>query len=122
MRLLRVRVVRPEQRTLGVDDNLISYGIAVLGKGVMPNGRGILGLVAAGKGKFEFGGDAPAERIGRVKRLERAVIIIDATQFGGHGAVDAPIDGGHHMTNNVRTVHKASSERITARWKRTHTL
>lgn len=64
MGLLRVGVVRPEQRALGVDDDLVGRGVAVLGEGLVPDGRGGLGRVTAGEGELELGRYAALRVVG----------------------------------------------------------
>ena len=104
-RALVLGALVPEERAVGVDDDLVALGVGGLGKGLLAERFGGLGLKLSGQRHFKLRGHAAADACGRVQRVERVIIFLHAGQVLGHGAVDAPVDRGHHVAYDIRLVH-----------------
>ena len=94
----------PEKRPVRVDNDAVG-ALGLFGKLFATEDLGATGLKFALIGKLKLGGDASAqERVG-IEFAQRGVIFVDTAQLGGHAAVDAAVDRGHHVADNIRLLH-----------------
>ena len=77
-RTLVFGALTPEERAVGVNDDLVALGVGGLGKGLLAKCFGGLGLKLSGQRHFELRGHAAADTCGRVQRVERVVIFLHA--------------------------------------------
>ena len=77
-RTLVFGALTPEERAVGVNDDLVALGVGGLGKGLLAKCFSGLDLKLSGQRHFELRGHAAADTCGRVQRVERVVIFLHA--------------------------------------------
>ena len=99
----------PQQGAPGIRHHLIAGSGLRLGKALPLQGVGIFTGKDAGLGHLQLGGHPSADAGGGVQGIQGVVILLHPGQMLGHGAVNAPVHRGHHVADEIRSVHGRSS-------------
>ena len=100
-----VLLATPNKRAARVRDHVIARCLDPLGEALIAKGRRVRRGKRAIVSHLELGRGATAHARVRVERGERLIVLVNAAQLGRHGAVDAPVNGRHHVTDDARSLH-----------------
>ena len=94
---------------MGIRHHLIAGGVCFLGEGFLSHRSGIAGLKFPGQGHLQLGGHPAADGSGDLQRPQRPVVVVHTGQLGGHGTVNASVQRGHHVADDIGFLHGGSS-------------
>ena len=94
---------------MGIHHHLIAGGIGFLGECLLAHRSGSACLKFPRQGHLQLGSHPAADGGGDVQRLQGLVVRLDTGQLLRHGAVDAAVQGGHHMADDMGFLHDGSS-------------